>query len=143
MFIYLLFSSAILHNINIWYVFQLLNIGICSKNKQLLTYTNGLSVLWKVLAGIPECTVNCTESVPRYKTFTKLLILFFFFFDQTNSGYSFGTPQGDQFVPQGMPPPPTTPGTGPLGFAPATTPTQDMSKAPPAQADFSYSQYGE
>ncbi|XP_037401305.1 DAZ-associated protein 1 isoform X3 [Pygocentrus nattereri] len=57
-------------------------------------------------------------------------------------GYSFGTPQGDQFVPQGMPPPPTTPGTGPLGFAPATTPTQDMSKAPPAQPDFSYSQYG-
>ncbi|XP_072517298.1 DAZ-associated protein 1 isoform X2 [Salminus brasiliensis] len=57
-------------------------------------------------------------------------------------GYSFGAPQGDQFVPQGMPPPPTTPGTGPLGFAPATTPTQDMSKAPPAQPDFSYSQYG-
>ncbi|XP_017333981.1 DAZ-associated protein 1 isoform X2 [Ictalurus punctatus] len=57
-------------------------------------------------------------------------------------GYSFGTPQGDQFVPQGMPPPPTTPGAGPLGFAPATTPTQDMSKAPPAQPDFSYSQYG-
>ncbi|XP_022525431.1 DAZ-associated protein 1 isoform X5 [Astyanax mexicanus] len=59
-----------------------------------------------------------------------------------NTGYTFGTPQGDQFVPQGMPPPPTTPGTGPLGFAPATTPTQDMSKAPPAQPDFSYSQYG-
>lgn len=59
------------------------------------------------------------------------------------TGYSFGTPQGDQFVPQGMPPPPTTPGAGPLGFAPATTPTQDMSKAPPAQPDFSYSQYGE
>ncbi|XP_076880523.1 DAZ-associated protein 1 isoform X2 [Brachyhypopomus gauderio] len=57
-------------------------------------------------------------------------------------GYSFGTPQGDQFVPQAIPPPPTTPGAGPLGFAPATTPTQDMSKAPPTQPDFSYSQYG-
>ncbi|XP_028818230.1 DAZ-associated protein 1 isoform X1 [Denticeps clupeoides] len=57
-------------------------------------------------------------------------------------GYSFGTPQGDQYVPQGMPPPPTTPGTGPMGFAPATTPTQDMSKAPAGQPDFPYSQYG-
>uniref|UniRef100_A0A6Q2ZGK4 RRM domain-containing protein n=1 Tax=Esox lucius TaxID=8010 RepID=A0A6Q2ZGK4_ESOLU len=57
-------------------------------------------------------------------------------------GYSFGTPQGDQYAPQGVPPPPTTPGTGPLGFAPATTPTQDMSKAPTGQPDFSYSQYG-
>ncbi|XP_062412917.1 DAZ-associated protein 1 isoform X5 [Sardina pilchardus] len=57
-------------------------------------------------------------------------------------GYSFGTPQGDQFVPQGMPPPPTTPGTAPLGFAPATTPTQDMSKAAAGQPDFPYSQYG-
>ncbi|XP_041967820.1 DAZ-associated protein 1 isoform X5 [Alosa pseudoharengus] len=57
-------------------------------------------------------------------------------------GYSFGTPQGDQFVPQGMPPPPTTPGTAPLGFAPATTPTQDMSKAATGQPDFPYSQYG-
>lgn len=41
-----------------------------------------------------------------------------------------------------MPPPPTTPGAGPLGFAPATTPSQDLSKAAPAQPDFSYSQYG-
>ncbi|XP_062868614.1 DAZ-associated protein 1 isoform X3 [Trichomycterus rosablanca] len=57
-------------------------------------------------------------------------------------GYSFGTPQVDQFLPQGIPPPPTTPGAAPLGFPPATTPTQDMSKAPPAQPDFSYSQYG-
>ena len=59
-----------------------------------------------------------------------------------STGYSFGTPQGDQFVPQGMPPPPTTPGTAPLGFAPATTPTQDMSKAATGQPDFPYSQYG-
>ncbi len=65
--------------------------------------------------------------------------LFFFFF---NIGYSFGTPQGDQFVAQGLPPPPATPGAGPLGFAPATTPSQDPSKAAPAQPDFSYSQYG-
>ncbi|XP_063057131.1 DAZ-associated protein 1 isoform X12 [Engraulis encrasicolus] len=57
-------------------------------------------------------------------------------------GYSFGTPQGDQFVPQGMPPPPTTPGTAPLGFAPATTPTQELSKAAAGQPEFSYSQYG-
>uniref|UniRef100_A0A673XC33 DAZ associated protein 1 n=1 Tax=Salmo trutta TaxID=8032 RepID=A0A673XC33_SALTR len=57
-------------------------------------------------------------------------------------GYSFGTPHGDQYAPQGVPPPPTTPGTGPLGFAPATTPTQDMSKAPTGQPDFPYSQYG-
>uniref|UniRef100_A0A673NE91 DAZ-associated protein 1 n=1 Tax=Sinocyclocheilus rhinocerous TaxID=307959 RepID=A0A673NE91_9TELE len=64
-------------------------------------------------------------------------ILFFF-----NIGYSFGTPQGDQFVAQGMPPPPATPGAGPLGFAPATTPSQDLSKAAPAQPDFSYSHYG-
>ncbi|XP_063057120.1 DAZ-associated protein 1 isoform X2 [Engraulis encrasicolus] len=56
-------------------------------------------------------------------------------------GYSFGTPQGDQFVPQGMPPPPTTPGTAPLGFAPATTPTQELSKAAAGQPEFSYSQY--
>ncbi|XP_051528897.1 DAZ-associated protein 1 isoform X6 [Myxocyprinus asiaticus] len=57
-------------------------------------------------------------------------------------GYSFSTPQGDQFVAQGVPPPPATPGAGPLGFAPATTPSQDLSKATPAQPDFSYSQYG-
>ncbi|XP_038856872.1 DAZ-associated protein 1-like isoform X4 [Salvelinus namaycush] len=57
-------------------------------------------------------------------------------------GYSFGTPHGDQYAPQGVPPPPTTPGTGPLGFAPATTPTQDMSKASTGQPDFPYSQYG-
>ncbi|XP_051531327.1 DAZ-associated protein 1-like isoform X6 [Myxocyprinus asiaticus] len=57
-------------------------------------------------------------------------------------GYSFSTPQGDQFVAQGVPPPPATPGAGPLGFAPATTPSQDLSKAAPAQPDFSYSQYG-
>ncbi|XP_046906260.1 DAZ-associated protein 1 isoform X4 [Hypomesus transpacificus] len=56
-------------------------------------------------------------------------------------GYSFGTPQGDQYAPQGVPAPPTTPGSGPLGFAPATTPTQDMSKAPTGQPDFPYSQY--
>ncbi|XP_061094446.1 DAZ-associated protein 1 isoform X1 [Conger conger] len=57
-------------------------------------------------------------------------------------GYSFGTPQGEQFAPPGVPPPPTTPGTGPLGFAPATPPTQDLSKAPAGQPDFPYSQYG-
>ncbi|XP_056132434.1 DAZ-associated protein 1 isoform X2 [Lampris incognitus] len=57
-------------------------------------------------------------------------------------GYSFGTPQGDQYAPQGVPPPPTTPGTAPLGFAPATTPTQDLSKAQAGQPDFPYSQYG-
>ncbi|XP_029355467.1 DAZ-associated protein 1 isoform X8 [Echeneis naucrates] len=55
-------------------------------------------------------------------------------------GYSFGTPQADQYAPQ-VPPPPTTPGTAPLGFAPATTPTQDLSKAPTGQPDFPYSQY--
>uniref|UniRef100_A0A3Q0R6I8 DAZ-associated protein 1 n=1 Tax=Amphilophus citrinellus TaxID=61819 RepID=A0A3Q0R6I8_AMPCI len=54
--------------------------------------------------------------------------------------YSFGTPQADQYAPQ-VPPPPTTPGTAPLGFAPATTPTQDLSKAPTGQPDFPYSQY--
>ncbi|XP_073772108.1 DAZ-associated protein 1 isoform X17 [Danio rerio] len=63
------------------------------------------------------------------------------FSTQPQFGYSFGTPQGDQFVAQGMPPPPATPGAGPLGFAPATTPSQDLSKAAPAQPDFSYSQY--
>lgn len=57
------------------------------------------------------------------------------------TGYSFGTPQADQYAPQ-VPPPPTTPGTAPLGFAPATTPTQDLSKAPTGQPDFPYSQYG-
>lgn len=57
------------------------------------------------------------------------------------TGYSFGTPQADQYAPQ-VPPPPTTPGTAPLGFAPATTPTQDLSKAPTGQPDFTYSQYG-
>ncbi|PWA21082.1 hypothetical protein CCH79_00009362 [Gambusia affinis] len=56
-------------------------------------------------------------------------------------GYSFGTPQADQYAPQ-VPPPPTTPGTATLGFAPATTPTQDLSKAPTGQPDFPYSQYG-
>ncbi|XP_039523338.1 DAZ-associated protein 1 isoform X4 [Pimephales promelas] len=61
---------------------------------------------------------------------------------QPQFGYTFGTPQGDQFVAQGMPPPPSTPGAGPLGFAPATTPSQDLSKAAQAQPDFSYSQYG-
>ncbi|XP_068446035.1 DAZ-associated protein 1 isoform X4 [Clinocottus analis] len=55
-------------------------------------------------------------------------------------GYSFGAPQADQYAPQ-VPPPPTTPGTAPLGFAPATTPTQDLSKAPTGQPDFPYSQY--
>uniref|UniRef100_A0A3B3XBG3 RRM domain-containing protein n=1 Tax=Poecilia mexicana TaxID=48701 RepID=A0A3B3XBG3_9TELE len=55
-------------------------------------------------------------------------------------GYSFGTPQADQYAPQ-VPPPPTTPGTATLGFAPATTPTQDLSKAPTGQPDFPYSQY--
>ncbi|XP_041695699.1 DAZ-associated protein 1 isoform X1 [Coregonus clupeaformis] len=57
-------------------------------------------------------------------------------------GYTFGTPQGEQYAPQGVPPPPTTPVTGPLGFVPATTPTQDISKAPTGQPDFPYSQYG-
>ncbi|XP_077964366.1 DAZ-associated protein 1 isoform X9 [Gasterosteus aculeatus] len=56
-------------------------------------------------------------------------------------GYSFGTPQADQYAAQ-VPPPPTTPGAAPLGFAPATTPTQDLSKAPTGQPDFPYSQYG-
>ncbi|KAF3690750.1 DAZ-associated protein 1 Deleted in azoospermia-associated protein 1 [Channa argus] len=56
-------------------------------------------------------------------------------------GYSFGTPHADQYAQQ-VPPPPTTPGTAPLGFAPATTPTQDLSKAPTGQPDFPYSQYG-
>ncbi|XP_045905372.1 DAZ-associated protein 1 isoform X4 [Micropterus dolomieu] len=56
-------------------------------------------------------------------------------------GYSFGTPQADQYAPQ-VPPPPNTPGTATLGFAPATTPTQDLSKAPTGQPDFPYSQYG-
>lgn len=65
-----------------------------------------------------------------------------FFYICAHTGYSFGTPQGDQFVAQGMPPPPATPGAGPLAFAPATTPSQDLSKAAPAQPDFSYSQYG-
>ncbi|XP_061594547.1 DAZ-associated protein 1 isoform X5 [Cololabis saira] len=57
------------------------------------------------------------------------------------AGYSFATPQADQYAQQ-VPPPPTTPGTAPLGFAPATTPTQDLSKAPTGQHDFPYSQYG-
>lgn len=57
------------------------------------------------------------------------------------TGYSFGTPPADQYAPQ-VPPPPTTPGSAPLGFAPATTPTQDLSKAPAGQPDFPYSQYG-
>uniref|UniRef100_A0A673XWK3 DAZ-associated protein 1 n=1 Tax=Salmo trutta TaxID=8032 RepID=A0A673XWK3_SALTR len=57
-------------------------------------------------------------------------------------GYSFGTPQGEQYAPQGVPPPPTTPVTGPLGFVPATTPSQDIGKAPTGQPDFPYSQYG-
>ncbi|KAM6938998.1 DAZ-associated protein 1 isoform 3-T3 [Lycodopsis pacificus] len=56
-------------------------------------------------------------------------------------GYSFSTPQADQYAQQ-VPPPPTTPGSAPLGFAPAATPTQDLSKAPTGQPDFSYSQYG-
>ncbi|CAG00789.1 unnamed protein product, partial [Tetraodon nigroviridis] len=56
-------------------------------------------------------------------------------------GYGFGTPQADQYAPQ-VPPPPTTPGSAPLGFAPATTPTQDLSKAPTGQPDFPYGQYG-
>ncbi|XP_061884114.1 DAZ-associated protein 1 isoform X6 [Entelurus aequoreus] len=56
-------------------------------------------------------------------------------------GYSFGTPQADQYIPQ-VPPPPTTPGTATLGFAPTTTPTQDLSKASAGQPEFSYSQYG-
>lgn len=58
-----------------------------------------------------------------------------------STGYSFGTPHADQYASQ-VPPPPTTPGTAPLGFAPATTPTQDLSKAPTGQPDFPYSQYG-
>uniref|UniRef100_A0A3B4BA81 RRM domain-containing protein n=2 Tax=Periophthalmus magnuspinnatus TaxID=409849 RepID=A0A3B4BA81_9GOBI len=56
-------------------------------------------------------------------------------------GYSFATAQAEQFAAQ-VPPPPTTPGTAPLGFAPATTPTQDLSKAPTGQPEFPYSQYG-
>ncbi|KAM6962973.1 DAZ-associated protein 1 isoform 2-T2 [Aplochiton taeniatus] len=62
---------------------------------------------------------------------------------QFGIGYSFGTPQGEPYAPPSVvPPPPTTPGTGQLGFAPATTPTQDLSKAPTGQPDFPYSQYG-
>lgn len=68
---------------------------------------------------------SCNRSVPYYSL----------------TGYSFGTPQADQYAPQ-VPPPPTTPGSAPLGFAPATTPTQDLSKAPTGQPDFPYSQYG-
>ncbi|XP_072295585.1 DAZ-associated protein 1 isoform X2 [Eucyclogobius newberryi] len=56
-------------------------------------------------------------------------------------GYSFATAQAEQFATQ-VPPPPTTPVSAPLGFAPATTPTQDLSKASTGQPDFSYSQYG-
>lgn len=56
-------------------------------------------------------------------------------------GYSFGTPQAEQYAPQ-VPPPPATPGAAPLGYAPATTPTQDLSKASAGQPDFPYSQYG-
>uniref|UniRef100_A0A8C5D6Z4 RRM domain-containing protein n=1 Tax=Gouania willdenowi TaxID=441366 RepID=A0A8C5D6Z4_GOUWI len=56
-------------------------------------------------------------------------------------GYTFGTPQPDQYAPQ-VPAPPNTPGSAPLGFAPATTPTQDLTKAPTGQLDFPYSQYG-
>ncbi|XP_057696919.1 DAZ-associated protein 1 isoform X3 [Corythoichthys intestinalis] len=56
-------------------------------------------------------------------------------------GYSFGTPQAEQYV-QPVPPPPTTPGTATLGFAPTTTPTQDLSKTSSGQPDFPYSQYG-
>lgn len=81
---------------------------------------------------------SCANFFYSLQSFLKCVL-----FPPKLTGYSFGTPQGDQFVPQGMPPPPTTPGAGPLGFAPATTPTQDMSKATPAQPDFSYSQYGE
>lgn len=68
---------------------------------------------------------SCNRAIPYYSL----------------TGYSFGTPQADQYAPQ-VPPPPTTPGSAPLGFAPATTPTQDLSKAPTGQPDFSYSQYG-
>ncbi|XP_049588155.1 DAZ-associated protein 1 isoform X2 [Syngnathus scovelli] len=56
-------------------------------------------------------------------------------------GYTFGTPQAEQYVQQ-VPPPPTTPGSATLGFAPTTTPTQDLSKASSGQPDFPYSQYG-
>uniref|UniRef100_A0A8C4YX63 DAZ associated protein 1 n=1 Tax=Gadus morhua TaxID=8049 RepID=A0A8C4YX63_GADMO len=56
-------------------------------------------------------------------------------------GYSFAAPQADQYAQQAVPPP-STPGAAQLGFAPATTPTQDLSKAPTGQPDFPYSQYG-
>ncbi|XP_059923867.1 DAZ-associated protein 1 isoform X2 [Gadus macrocephalus] len=56
-------------------------------------------------------------------------------------GYSFAAPQADQYAQQAVPPP-SAPGAAQLGFAPATTPTQDMSKAPTGQPDFPYSQYG-
>ncbi|XP_077573858.1 DAZ-associated protein 1 isoform X2 [Stigmatopora nigra] len=55
-------------------------------------------------------------------------------------GYTFGTPQPEQYV-QTVPPPPTTPGTATLGFAPTSTPTQDLSKTSTGQPDFPYSQY--
>ncbi|MGH0172814.1 UNVERIFIED_CONTAM: hypothetical protein FKN15_066676 [Acipenser sinensis] len=59
-------------------------------------------------------------------------------------GYGFGAPQNpaDQFAPQGVPQPPTTPGAAPMGFAPATTPTQDMNKPQAGQPEFSYNQFG-
>ncbi|KAJ3599932.1 hypothetical protein NHX12_033886 [Muraenolepis orangiensis] len=56
------------------------------------------------------------------------------------------TPAGSFAAPQGYPQqgygatPPF--GGAQLGFAPATTPTQDMSKLPTGQPDFPYSQYG-
>ncbi|KAM9831502.1 DAZ-associated protein 1 [Neosynchiropus ocellatus] len=56
-------------------------------------------------------------------------------------GYSFSTSPADPYIPQ-VPPPPTTPGTAQLGFAPATTPTQDLTKAHTGQPEFPYSQYG-
>ncbi|XP_041086386.1 DAZ-associated protein 1 isoform X7 [Polyodon spathula] len=59
-------------------------------------------------------------------------------------GYGFGAHQNpaDQFAPQGVPQPPTTPGAAPMGFAPATTPTQDMNKPQAGQPEFSYNQFG-
>uniref|UniRef100_A0AAV2KP41 Uncharacterized protein n=1 Tax=Knipowitschia caucasica TaxID=637954 RepID=A0AAV2KP41_KNICA len=55
------------------------------------------------------------------------------------AGYSFAAAQTEQFT--AVPPPPPTPGTAPLGYAPPTTPTQDL-KAPGGLPDFPYGQYG-
>lgn len=58
-------------------------------------------------------------------------------------GYGPPPPPPDQFAPPGVPPPPATPGAAPLAFPPPPSQAApDMSKAPTAQPDFPYSQYG-